>query len=79
MNASSYAAGVAATTGSSGRKLITDGVNQNVFSDLFSDKLTGSAGQDLFLVDTSLDEADAVKDLITDAGNSELSVDIDSM
>jgi len=39
VNASSYAAAVAAVTGSSGTKLITDGINQDVFSDAFADKL----------------------------------------
>jgi hypothetical protein len=44
VNASNYAAAVAAVTGSSGTKLITDGVNQNVFSDHLSDAATARLG-----------------------------------
>jgi hypothetical protein len=79
VNASSYAAAVAAVTGSSGTKFITDGSYQNVFSDSYADKLTGNAGQDLFLADTTLDETGAVKDTITDTSSGEVSLDIDRL
>jgi Ca2+-binding RTX toxin-like protein len=76
VNASSCA-GVAAVTDSSGTKLITDGVNQNVFSGLFDDKLTGNSGQDLFLADVTLDEVGAVQDTITDSASDETTQDVD--
>ena len=69
----------AAVTGSSGTRLIRDGVNQNVFSDRFADRLAGNSGQDLFLADIALDEAGAVRDTITDLNNNETSLDIDSL
>ena len=59
------------TPGSCRAKVITDGVNQNVFSDLCSDKVTDGSGQDRFLADTTNDEAVAVKDTITDDSRGE--------
>jgi Ca2+-binding RTX toxin-like protein len=79
VSASSCTAGDATVTGSSRTQFIADAANQNVFSDLFNDKLTGSAGQDLFLADTTLDEAGAVKDTLTGLGNGVTSQDTDRL
>ena len=73
----SYASRIAAVTSATATfHLITDGSSQTVFSDKDVDQLTGSAGSDLFFADTTLDEAGAVKDVITDL-KSETALDID--
>src|SRR4029079_1061666 len=77
-SSASYADGIAAIQNTAAMyHLTTDGPSQTVFSDNAVDRLTGSAGSDLFFANTMADD-DAFKDIITDL-KSETAVDIDAI
>ena len=56
-----------------------DVLSQTVFNDQYVDRLTGNAGADWFLANTSNDSAgDVVIDIIADLGSSDMAGDTDT-